>query len=172
MMPRVLRLSWTDCTTWRRDEPITVMSAASRATSVPDPMAIPRSACASAGASLTPSPTMATTRPASCSSLTVATLSSGRTPANTSRAGIPTAAATRPATCALSPVSRIGRSPSSVRSAMAGAEDSLRVSCRLMIPATRPSTATQIAVAPASSAASRTAVSASVRVPASSRVLM
>ena len=39
------------------------MSDASIATSVPVPMARPRSAWASAGASLTPSPTMATTRP-------------------------------------------------------------------------------------------------------------
>ena len=37
------------------------------ATSAPDPMAIPRSACASAGASLMPSPTMATRRPPACS---------------------------------------------------------------------------------------------------------
>ena len=39
------------------------MSDASIATSVPVPIAIPRSAWASAGASLTPSPTIATTRP-------------------------------------------------------------------------------------------------------------
>ena len=38
-------------------------SAASTATSVPVPIAMPTSACASAGASLMPSPTIATTRP-------------------------------------------------------------------------------------------------------------
>jgi len=38
-------------------------AAAFMATSAPDPMAIPRSACASAGASLMPSPTMATREP-------------------------------------------------------------------------------------------------------------
>ena len=40
------------------------------ATSVPVPMAMPRSAWASAGASLMPSPTMATTWPAACRSAT------------------------------------------------------------------------------------------------------
>ena len=44
--------------------------AASIATSVPVPMASPRSAWASAAASLTPSPTIATTRPSACSRLT------------------------------------------------------------------------------------------------------
>src|ERR1039457_2914622 len=39
------------------------MPPASMAAAVPEPMAMPRSACASAGASLMPSPTMATRRP-------------------------------------------------------------------------------------------------------------
>ena len=43
---------------------MSVMSEASSATSAPVPMAMPRSAWASAGASLMPSPTMATTRAA------------------------------------------------------------------------------------------------------------
>ena len=47
------------------------------ATSAPAPIAMPRSACASAGASLTPSPTMATTSPRACSSRTFAALSAG-----------------------------------------------------------------------------------------------
>ena len=42
---------------------MSVTSEASMATSVPVPMATPRSAWASAGASLMPSPTMATTSP-------------------------------------------------------------------------------------------------------------
>ena len=46
---------------------IRVRSLASMATSVPVPMAMPRSAWASAAASLTPSPTIATTRPSDCS---------------------------------------------------------------------------------------------------------
>ena len=54
------------------------MSEASIATSVPVPIARPRSACASAGASLTPSPTIATTRPSSCSRRMTSALSVGQ----------------------------------------------------------------------------------------------
>ena len=57
---------------------ISTISAVSMATSVPAPIAIPMSACARAGASLTPSPTIATRRPACCSSTTLAALSSGQ----------------------------------------------------------------------------------------------
>ena len=51
---------------------------ASIATSVPVPIARPRSAWASAGASLTPSPTIATTRPSACSRRTTSALSGGQ----------------------------------------------------------------------------------------------
>ena len=47
------------------------------------PDAMPRSACASAGASLTPSPTTATTSPAACRRCTSASLPSGSTSATT-----------------------------------------------------------------------------------------
>ena len=57
--------------------------AVSIATSVPAPIAIPISAWAKAGASLTPSPTIATNFPSSCSFLTYFALSSGKTSANT-----------------------------------------------------------------------------------------
>ena len=50
-------------TTPRKEPPTSVTSAASIATSVPVPMAMPTSACASAGASLMPSPTIATVFP-------------------------------------------------------------------------------------------------------------
>lgn len=50
------------------------MSAASMATSVPVPMAMPTSARAKAGESLIPSPTMATFFPSFWSSWTLATL--------------------------------------------------------------------------------------------------
>src|SRR4028119_38014 len=50
-----------------RSPPIKVMSDAAIATSVPVPMAMPRSAPASAGASLMPSPTIATAFPDACS---------------------------------------------------------------------------------------------------------
>ena len=54
------------------------------ATSVPVPMARPRSAWASAAASLTPSPTIATTAPSAWSRRTTSTLSAGSTSATTS----------------------------------------------------------------------------------------
>ena len=57
---RVRRESWIAVTTARRSPRISVTSDASIATSVPVPIAIPTSACASAGASLMPSPTIAT----------------------------------------------------------------------------------------------------------------
>ena len=60
---------------------ISVTSLASMATSVPVPMAKPTSAWASAGASLTPSPTMPTRLPSSWSFCTSCALSSGSTSA-------------------------------------------------------------------------------------------
>jgi hypothetical protein len=61
----------------RRSPETSVRSDASIATSVPVPIASPRSACASAGASLTPSPTIATRCPAACRRAISATFSSG-----------------------------------------------------------------------------------------------
>ena len=61
-----------------------VTPALSIATSVPPPMAMPTSAAASAGASLTPSPTMATRRPSPRSRCTTSLLRSGSTPASIS----------------------------------------------------------------------------------------
>ena len=72
------------------------MSAASMATSAPVPIAMPTSAAASAGASLMPSPTIATMRPSACSRATAAALSAGRTSARTRSAGMPTCARDRP----------------------------------------------------------------------------
>lgn len=46
--------------------------------SVPEPMATPTSACASAGESLTPSPTTMTSCSRACSFFTASTLSAGR----------------------------------------------------------------------------------------------
>ncbi|MCY1238964.1 hypothetical protein D9M72_517280 [compost metagenome] len=79
------------------------MPAACMATSVPPPMAMPMSAAASAGASLMPSPTIATT-PVCFSAATVAALSAGSTSAYTS--WMPKAWATTLALPRLSPVSR------------------------------------------------------------------
>ena len=93
------------------------------ATSVPVPIARPRSAWASAGASLTPSPTIATTRPSACRRRMTSALSAGRTSAMTS--SMPTSAATARAVVSLSPVSRTGRRPSAFSDATASAELSL-----------------------------------------------
>ena len=62
-MPSVRRESRIASAAARRSPETRVRSEASIATSVPVPIARPRSAWASAGASLTPSPTIATTRP-------------------------------------------------------------------------------------------------------------
>src|SRR3972149_11179335 len=68
-----------------RRSPLTrVTPALSMATSVPVPMAIPTWACASAGASLIPSPAMATMLPSPCRRFTASAFWSGRTSATTS----------------------------------------------------------------------------------------
>ena len=79
------------------------MVAASEAASTPPPMAMPTSATASALASFTPSPTMATRRPAACSCCTSAALLPGFTSAYTLAAGMPTARATAAALSLRSP---------------------------------------------------------------------
>ena len=71
--------------TMPRRSPLTsVMPALSIATSVPVPIAMPTCACASAGASLMPSPAIATMRPSDCSRLTTVGFPSGSTSASTS----------------------------------------------------------------------------------------
>ena len=117
------------------------------AASVPVPIAMPRSAVASAAASLTPSPIIATFRPSACSARTVSTLSPGRTSANTS--SMPTSAATVSAAVAESPVSSTGRSPSARSRAIASAELGRTVSATSMTPIGSPSAITTTAVRPA-----------------------
>ena len=63
----VARLSRRARTMPRRSPLTSVMPALSIATSVPVPIAMPTSACASAGASLMPSPAIATRSPRACS---------------------------------------------------------------------------------------------------------
>ena len=66
------------CTTVRSWSSASTRSAACRATSVPlSPIATPRSARRRAGASLTPSPVMATTSPRACQASTMSTFCSG-----------------------------------------------------------------------------------------------
>ena len=75
--------SWTAVTASSRSLFMSTTSADSMATSVPAPMARPTSARARAGASLMPSPTMATRFPWAWSSATVFSLSWGSTSATT-----------------------------------------------------------------------------------------
>ena len=93
-----------------RSPRIRVTPALSTATSAPVPMAIPMSARASAGASLTPSPAMATIRPSDFNRVIALSLSSGKTSATTS--SIPSRRATASAVRRLSPVSMMIRRPS------------------------------------------------------------
>ena len=89
---------------------------ASIATSVPVPIARPRSACASAGASLTPSPTIATTRPSAWSRRTTVGLV-GRQHLGDHLVDADLARRPRAAVAALSPVSSTGRRPSALQRA-------------------------------------------------------
>lgn len=96
-------------TTARGSSEARMTPADSIATSVPAPIAMPTSALARAGASLTPSPTtMATRWPRFCNSATFESLSSGRTSAKYS--SIPSSLATAAATCSASPVVMARRS--------------------------------------------------------------
>ncbi len=128
---------------WR----ISVRSEAAIAASVPDPMAIPRSAWLSAAASFTPSPTMATgTVPPACSSVTTLNLSPGSTSARTP--SIPTCAATYSAAAWLSPVTMTVRSPSSCRAPTAAAALGSILSVTATRPVTVPARPTNTVLAP------------------------
>ena len=98
------------------------MFPASLAACVPVFMATPTSAWASAGASLVPSPVMATRRPPSCSRLISAILSSGV--ASARKSSTPASVAMAAAVSGLSPVTMTVRMPmarsSSKRSVMPG----------------------------------------------------
>ncbi len=110
-----------------RRSPLTrTMRALFIATSVPVPIAMPTLAWASAGASLTPSPAIATIRPWSCSALTCLYLSSGITPALTSSR--PRRRPTAAAVTGLSPVSITMRMPDAFSSRIASGVESLMAS--------------------------------------------
>ena len=115
---------------------ISTTSAASMAISVPAPMAMPISARVSAGASLIPSPTIATL-PLRFKERITLSFPSGSTPAITSStpACRPTALAVR----SLSPVSITTWIPMFCSSFTARGLSSLMVSATAMIPAIRPS---------------------------------
>ena len=137
MRPSLMRRSATMEPSW---PPVSVMSATSFATAVPCPMAMPTSASANAGASLTPSPTMTTCAPCALRPSTKAYLSSGSRFAWNSET--PARAAMRAAVRSLSPVSMMTReSPRRRSSAMASGTPALSGSCTPMTPMSLPSTA-------------------------------
>ena len=123
----------------------------SLATSVPEPMAMPRSARARAGASLMPSPTIATRRPSAWRRSTSATFWSGNTSASTR--SIPTWRAIASAVRRLSPVRIAVSSPIRLSAATASRAWGFSVSAQATRPASAPSTATSIAVLPSDSSA-------------------
>ncbi len=123
------------------------------AASVPVPIAMPRSACARAAASLTPSPTNTADCPSSRSRLMTAALPSGRTPASTSARAIPTCPATAAATRSLSPVSSMGRRPRARSRATAAPAPGRSSSATVSAARAWPSHPTRTAVRPSSAAA-------------------
>ena len=105
----------------RGSPPTSVTSDASMATSAPVPMAMPRSAWASAGASLMPSPTMATVRPRPWSRSHDRDLVGGQHLGQDAGAtGMPTCAATASAVPRASPVTSQTSMPAAVSSRTAG----------------------------------------------------
>ena len=147
----------------RRSLRSSVTLAVSSATSVPPPMAMPRSAWASAGASLSPSPTMATRWPCSWYFRTTSSLRSGETCASTT--SIPTWRATASAVSRRSPVSRTVCSPRSRRARMASALVARTGSVIASMPASAPSSATNTGVAASAACSDATASSSVVATP-------
>ena len=154
MRPSVRRDRRIACGICRGSDRTIVMSEAAIAASVPEPIAMPRSAPARAAASLMPSPTIATERPSAWSSSTTAILPSGRTSAKTSV--IPSLPATASAAEALSPVSSTARRPRRWSSEIAEAAPSLTSSATNVSPRKSPSTASATIVAPAGTASGAT----------------
>ena len=152
-------------TRWRLSFMITT-SAASIAVSVPAaPMANPISDCASAGASLMPSPVMPVAPYCFCISLMTCSLASGRRSPRASV--IPASAAMAFAVAALSPVSMTGVTPSACRSMMACLEVSLMVSATAKIASTRVSSESRVSVRPCCSCRPSSASSSALQMPAS-----
>src|SRR6266508_4507957 len=138
-----------------RSPPSRVRSLASMATSVPLPMAIPRSAWTSAGASLTPSPTIATVLPWACRRAISPTLSAGMTSA--SARSMPTLAAIAAAVVWLSPVSMATSRPMACSRATCSAAPGLSVSATASTPRTSPSQPAHTTVLPCRSSRSTAA---------------
>ena len=151
MLRSVARLRRIAAATSVRRLWMSTTSAASIATSVPAPMAIPTSARVSAGASLMPSPTIATF-PASASWRMTCSLPSGFTPAMTR-----STPASRPTACAvrsLSPVSITTRMPIPCSSRTAWGLSALMASATAITPRSLPSRAKNRGVLPDSASCS------------------
>ncbi len=146
MVRSVKRESWIARTTPLSSPLISTIGAEAMATSVPVPMAIPTSDWASAGASFTPSPTMATRKPCPCNFFISAALSPGNTSART--VSTPTWRATASAVCRLSPVIMATFKPMECIALIAAIEPSFIVSATPISPANLPSTATSMTVLP------------------------
>src|SRR3990172_874433 len=127
----------------------------SLATSEPEPRAMPRSAVARAGASLIPSPTMATMSPSALRRRMTSAFPSGRTFAMTR--SMPTREAMALAVRSLSPVRRRILRPMSLRDRTAASDWGFTVSARARTPRNRPSTTRFITVFPWDSRRSHTA---------------
>ena len=129
-------------TSFDRSLPIKTTSALSRATSVPEPIATPTDACISAGASFTPSPTMATLWPCSVSLFTYSNLSSGR-----SSEAISSTPSFQPTSSAIdfaSPVSSTVLRRIDFRDRIASCASGRSVSAICRVPKNRPPRATKI----------------------------
>ena len=114
--------------------------------------------CASAGASLMPSPAMAVRPRRVCRSCSAPSFSSGMRLACSS--AMPAWVAMAWAVAKLSPVSITGRTPSALRAATAAADDGLSVSATAQIASTSAPAASKVTVRPASSCTFRRASSA------------
>ena len=124
-------------TTSCKESFISTTSAESMAMSVPAPMAMPISALVRAGASLMPSPTMATLCPFSCQERTQASFSVGST--SDTASAISSSFRIASAVTLLSPVSMTTVRPISLNFRMAARLVSRTVSATAMIPAACPS---------------------------------
>ncbi len=128
---------------------ISTIEPAFAATSVPVPSAMPMSAAARAGASLAPSPTMATTPPLFLNLSICSCLPPGSTPATTSF--IPAFSATARAVASLSPVTMTTFTPLETSFCTASAESSFMASAAAKTADGTPSTVITTAVLPSRS---------------------
>ena len=148
----------------RRSPFTSVIWALFIATSVPVPIAMPTSALANAGASLMPSPAIATTRPSRCNFSTSASLSAGLTSPCTS--SMPRRTAIALAVVMPSPVAMMIRRPAALSVARASGVLALTGSDTASKPWSRPSTARYMTLAPSRRKASACGTRLSTAIPA------